>query len=90
MQTVLLVICIVVIAILLIHIVLMRVECRWIIKKIRSIRSKDTNELVHITTGTIPPKLINEINGLLKDIRDRKSTRLNSSHIATSRMPSSA
>jgi len=69
MQTVLLVICIVIIAILLIHIVLMRVECRGIIKKIRSIRSKDTNELVHITTGTIPPKLINEINGLLKDIR---------------------
>ena len=42
-------------------------------------------------TGTTPSGTINSGSGTYIDItRDRKSTRLNSSHIPLSRMPSSA
>ena len=47
-----------------------------------------------ITSGdtTFYKKLIEEINDLYQEIKkeDRKSTRLNSSHVSESRMPSSA
>ena len=45
---------------------------------------------VGIVCGLFLPESVMTIVVTLKYVLDRKSTRLNSSHIATSRMPSSA
>ena len=46
--------------------------------------------IVQRSAGSHSPIDVFAINKLTKVIRDRKSTRLNSSHIPLSRMPSSA
>ena len=37
-----------------------------------------------------PPAMLKSFESLLLELKDRKSTRLNSSHVSESRMPSSA
>ena len=46
--------------------------------------------LLEIGTDKVDTDIPAPVSGTLAEIRDRKSTRLNSSHVLTSRMPSSA
>ena len=56
----------------------------------------DLERLVNIDCGSYTPAGVDEVGAFVRGFmsehgaRDRKSTRLNSSHIAVSRMPSSA
>ena len=53
-------------------------------------RNKEVQVYQYVTEGTFDAYLYQTLENKQKFIRDRKSTRLNSSHRHTSRMPSSA
>ena len=50
----------------------------------------DISATISDTDGLLTDSIKIVLNGAIKDVEDRKSTRLNSSHIPLSRMPSSA